>query len=146
MEKAVETGRKYPEQELALISKEYNDLKSLIDKYQTRLDQLKKELNQQADLFGDEDDKGHKWLRAGSFQIKRERRVSVNLDTSGAEAWAKDNNIWDDVSEVVRVLDEDKLLGKVWENPELKPALDNLYVKKETWAFKLSESKSYDDE
>jgi len=146
MEKVVEIARKYPEQELALISKEYNDLKSLIDKYQTRLDQLKKELNQQADLFGDEDDKGHKWLRAGNFQIKRERRVSVNLDANGAEAWAKDNNIWDDVSEVVRVLDEDKLLGKVWENPELKPALDNLYVKKETWAFKLSESKSYDDE
>jgi len=146
MEKVVKTTRRYPSQELALISKEYSDLKSLIDKYQVRLDQLKKELTDQADTFGDEDDKGHKWLRAGDFQIKRERRVSVNLDSREAEAWAKDNNIWDDVSEVVRVLDEDKLLGKVWENPELKPALDNLYVKKETWAFKFSESKSYDDE
>ena len=79
MEKVVKIIRRYPAQELALISKEYSDLKSLIDKYQVRLDQLKKELNDQADTFGDEDDKGHKWLRAGDFQIKRERRVSVNL-------------------------------------------------------------------
>lgn len=142
----METTRKYSEQELGLISKEYNDLKNLIEKYQAKADQLKKELTQQADAFGDEDDKGHKWLKAGNFQIKRERRVSVNLDAREAEAWAKDNNFWEDVSEVVRVLDEDKLLGKVWEKPELKSALDNLYSKKETWAFKLSESKSYDDE
>jgi hypothetical protein len=54
--------------------------------------------------------------------------------------------MWKDVSEEVRILSEDKLLGKVWDNPELKLELDELYVKKESWAFKVVEGKSYGDE
>jgi hypothetical protein len=72
--------------------------------------------------------------------------VSINLDNRTAEQWARDKNMWEDVSEEVRVLSEDKLLGKVWDNPELKLELDELYVKKESWAFKVVEGKSYGDE
>ena len=72
--------------------------------------------------------------------------MSINLDNRTAEQWARDKNMWEDVSEEVRVLSEDKLLGKVWDNPELKLELDELYVKKESWAFKVVEGKSYGDE
>ena len=137
---------KIHEIDLGRIVTEYVNLKSLIDKYQERLDQIKKELSSQVDFYGDVDDKGHKWLSAGEHQLKRERRVSINLDNRTAEQWARGKNMWEDVSEEVRVLSEDKLLGKVWDNPELKLELDELYVKKESWAFKVVEGKSYGDE
>jgi len=137
---------KIDENDLGRIVTEYVNMKNLIEKYQSRLDEIKKELSNQVDSFGDVDDKGHKWLPAGDHQLKRERRVSINLDNRIAEQWAKDKNMWEDVSEEIRVLSEDKLLGKVWANPELKTELDELYVKKESWAFKVMEGKSYGDE
>jgi hypothetical protein len=137
---------KIHEIDLGRIVTEYVNLKSLIEKYQERLDKIKKELSSQVDSFGDVDDKGHKWLPAGEHQLKRERRVSINLDNHAAEQWARSKNMWKDVSEEVRILSEDKLLGKVWDNPELKLELDELYVKKESWAFKVVEGKSYGDE
>jgi hypothetical protein len=140
------TTPKIHEVDLGRIVTEYVNLKGLVDKYQSRLDDIKKELSNQVDWFGDVDDKGHKWLPAGEHQLKRERRVSINLDNRIAEQWAKDKDMWDEISEEIRVVSEDKLLGKVWDNPELKLELDDLYVKKETWAFKVVEGKSYGDE
>ena len=140
------TTPKIHEVDLGRIVTEYVNLKKLIDQYQSRLDDIKKELSNQVDWFGDVDDKGHKWLPAGNHQLKRERRVSINLDNNIAEQWARDKNMWEEVSEEIRVISEDKLLGKVWDNPELKLELDELYVKKESWAFKVVEGKSYGDE
>ena len=140
------TTPKIHEIDLGRIVTEYVNLKNLIEKYQSRLDDIKKELTNQVDWFGDVDDKGHKWLPAGEHQLKRERRVSINLDNRIAEQWAKDKNMWDEISEEIRVVSEDKLLGKVWDNPDLKLELDELYVKKESWAFKVVEGKSYGDE
>ena len=140
------TTPKIHEIDLGRIVTEYVHLKNLIEKYQSRLDDIKKELSNQVDWFGDVDDKGHKWLPAGEHQLKRERRVSINLDNRIAEQWAKDKNMWDEISEEIRVVSEDKLLGKVWDNPDLKLELDELYVKKESWAFKVVEGKSYGDE
>jgi hypothetical protein len=140
------TTPKIHEIDLGRIVTEYVNLKNLIEKYQSRLDDIKKELSNQVDWFGDVDDKGHKWLPAGEHQLKRERRVSINLDNRIAEQWAKDKNMWDEISEEIRVVSEDKLLGKVWDNPDLKLELDELYVKKESWAFKVVEGKSYGDE
>ena len=140
------TTPKIHEVDLGRIVTEYVNLKKLIDQYQSRLDDIKKELSNQVDWFGDVDDKGHKWLPAGNQQLKRERRVSINLDNNIAEQWARDKNMWEEVSEEIRVISEDKLLGKVWSNPELKTELDELYVKKESWAFKVTEGKSYGDE
>lgn len=125
---------------------EYQDLKNLVDKYTARLNSLKKELSDQVDNFGHADEKGSKWLPIGNFQLKRERRASVSFDTTTAEVWAKNKDLWDKVSETIEVLSEDKMLSLAWVDPSLKKEIDEMYTTKESWAFKIIESKYYGDE
>lgn len=110
--------------------------KKLLSSLEARVNKMKKELSDLVDEHGQPDDSGHKWLNVGGHELKRERRVSKNLDTSAATEWAKDNGKWDDVKEVVEVLSEDKLLAMAWEDKSLTPMIQSFYVEKETWAFK----------
>lgn len=125
---------------------EYRKAKEFSDKVAARADALKKELTRLVKSHGKPDDRGHLWLAAGDSQVKHERRVSRNLDRAAAERWARDNGIWDEVKEVVEVLSEDSLMKYFWQNPDQEKVLDDLYTERETWAFKLVEKKSYDDE
>lgn len=125
---------------------EYRKAKEFADKVAARADELKKELTRLVKSHGKPDDKGHLWLAAGDSQVKHERRVSRNLDRLAAERWAQENGLWDQVKEVVEVLSEDALMKYFWENPDKEKVLEDLYNERETWAFKIVEKKSYDDE
>jgi prefoldin subunit 5 len=110
--------------------------KRLLSSLETQINKMKKELSDLVDEHGLSDDSGHKWLNVGGHELKRERRVSKSLDVTAATEWAKANNVWNDVMEVVEILSEDKLLGKAWEDKTLMPVVQGFYVEKETWAFK----------
>jgi hypothetical protein len=125
---------------------EYRQSKEFSDKVAARTDELKKELVRMVKAHGVPDDKGHLWLAAGDSQVKHERRVSRNLDRISAEEWARENGLWDSVKETIEVLSEDLLLKHFWENPDKEEELAKLYSNRETWAFKLVEKKSYDDD
>ena len=132
--------------DMEMITREYQDLKDLIDKYTIRLNSLKKELSDQVDEFGSEDEKGNKWLPLGNFQLKRERRASVSFDAKTAEVWAKGKGLWADVVETIEVVSEDKVLSLGWRDEELKKDIDSMYTTKESWAFKVLDSAPFGDE
>lgn len=125
---------------------EYRKAKEFADKVASRADELKKELTRLVKTHGKPDDKGHLWLAAGDSQVKHERRVSRNLDRVTAESWARDNGLWDQVKETIEVLSEDSLMKYFWDNPDKESVLEDLYNERETWAFKIVEKKSYDDD
>lgn len=131
---------------LKMLVEEYRKAKEFATKVATRADELKSELTKMVKAHGKPDDKGNLWLAAGDNQVKHERRVSRNLDRQAAERWARSHGLWDEVKEIVEVLSEDALLRHFWENPDKKDILEDLYANRETWAFKIVEKKSYDDE
>ena len=125
---------------------EYDKSKAFADKAAARVEELKKVLKSYVADFGTADDKGHKWLAGETHQLKNERRVSRAFDTKAGEKWAKTTGHWESVKRTVEVLDEDALMALVWDNPELEEEVSKLYTEKETWAFKVVEGKSYEDE
>jgi hypothetical protein len=78
---------------------------------------LKAELSAAVEDGGDTDDKGHQFLNAGRYLLQRQRRQGKQkLNIGRAEEWAKEHGIWEEVSRVERVLDEDALTGYVYEH------------------------------
>ena len=116
---------------------EYKAAKEMADTAKKRADGLKAALVELVDERGYVDHNGHKWLDVGEFKLKRERRVGKSFDAAACETWAKESGIWDNVSEVVEVLSEDKVLALAWDDPEIRDAIEDFYIERETWAFKV---------
>jgi hypothetical protein len=127
---------------LQKLVEEYLKAKTFSDSAARRTDELKAELSNMVDNEGYSDHKGSKWLETkNGIQLKRERRVSVSLDQVSARAWAEGNDLWDQISVTVQMLDEDALATVAWEHPELQSEIQELYSEKENWAFKVIEPK-----
>lgn len=122
---------------LERLAEEFKRNKEAIEIMEKRQSDMKKQLLEAVEVFGITDDKGHQWLKLGSHEIKRERRVSRSFNAPAAEAWAKENDYWDSVKEVIEVASEEKVLGLAWANKELSDIVSDFYTEKETWAFKL---------
>lgn len=130
----------------ARLAQEYLDAKRFAESTAKRADELKATLVKDLVDNGVTDDRGHMWCPAGNLQLKRERRVSEVFQTDAATTWAKDNGHWDAVKETIEVLSEDRLLALGWNDQDIANAIKQFYTQKETWAFKVVEQKSYDDE
>lgn len=130
-----------------MLTREYLNTKSLLDKTTARLNELKKSLSDIVDGEGQPDEKGNLWMVAGEHQCKREKRLSISLDEPRAEEWARSVGIWDDVKVVTEKLDLDKLMATCWENQEYREIIDGMFQEKVTWAFKVIEGKKnyYED-
>ena len=116
---------------------EYKSAKDLADSSKKRADALKKELSDLVEAEGYEGDNGHQWYEIGDYKLKRARRVSKSFDADECEQWAKTTGLWDEVSEVVELLSEDKVLALAWDDPEIREEIERFYKEKVTWAFKL---------
>lgn len=126
--------------------KEYQEAKDFADRAIARSDDYKKELTAMVKSFGTADEKGHKWLPGENNQVKYERRVSRRMNLAEAEKWARGLGIWDKIKEVIEVTNEDNVLRYGWENPEHNDTISGFFEEKESWAFKVVNTKSYDDE
>lgn len=127
---------------LERLAEEFDNAKRLAEAANSRLESLKKELSAAVDSDGVLDHKGSRWLTAGKYELKRERRVSKSLDQSAIEAWAKENSLWQDISQTVETVVEDKVLTLAFERPDLAPIVQSFFVEKEVWAFKLAKNDS----
>jgi hypothetical protein len=116
---------------------EYKASKAMAESAKKRADKLKAELVELVDSRGYEGENGHLWYEIGEYKLKRERRVSKTFDAVNCEEWARDTGLWDQVSEVVELLSEDKVLALAWDDPEIRTEIERFYIEKETWAFKL---------
>ena len=116
---------------------EYKASKEMADSAKKRADGLKSQLIELVDERGYEGENGHRWFEVGDYKLKRERRVSKTFDAAACEELAKVSGLWDEVSEVVELLSEDRVLALAWDDPEIRAEIERFYVEKETWAFKL---------
>lgn len=125
---------------------EYRAAKEFSDKTAARTDALKKELIAMVIEHGVPDDRGHKWLPGINTQVKHERRVSRSFDLDAAEEWAEKLGILDEVQETITTITENAVLSYCWDHQEHQETLSGFYTEKESWAFKVVDQKSYDDE
>jgi hypothetical protein len=119
------------------LAKEFQAAKDASDVFKKRAEKMRAELVQAVTDLGYEDDKHHRWMESDDLQIKYERRVSKRLDLEAVEAWAKENGVWDDIKEVVEVVNEDRLMALAWDNPEIQKVVQSLYVETENYALKV---------
>lgn len=119
------------------LAQEFKKSKEAIETLTKRQNEMRAELVKAVQDNGYDDDKGHKWYKVGDFELKYERRVTRTFDAAAAEAWAKENELWDRLKVVVEQLDEDALLALAWENQDVADVVAGFYGEKETWAFKV---------
>jgi hypothetical protein len=123
------------------LAEEYLRQKALNESLQKQLDTMKGLLTKAIDEDGDQDEKGHRWLVAGRFLLQRQKRQGKKyLNREAAEQWAREEGFWDQVKVVREELDEDALLGYVFERRKavegIEDRLESMYVTPEpTWAF-----------
>lgn len=135
-----------PASDLPQLVRMYQEQRDFANKINARVEELKQELIKRIQEEGFTDDKGNQWLDAGDFQLKRERRVTVSFNEHFAEEWAKKRGIWDEVKETIEVVNEDQILAVAWNDDDMKNDLDNFYTRRENFAFKVVEGKSYDED
>lgn len=116
--------------------KEFKKSKEAIEALTKRQSSMRDELVNFLTENGYEDEKGHLRIDLPDANLKYERRVSRSFNKEAAESWAKDQGIWDLVSEVVELISEDKLLGYAWLHEEVEEAVQSFYSEKESWALK----------
>lgn len=91
---------------------------------------------------GDPDEKGSLYVDVkgveGVGSMKYERRLGQVLDRGKVEAWLKRKGLWEEYTEEVRVLDEDKLAAAAYESgtPITERTYQGFFVDSETWALK----------
>lgn len=142
MARIIRMGDEVDPEYVSRLTDEYQAAREFADKAVKRAEELKSKLSTYVEKYGNPDDKGSLWLELGPISLKRERRVSKNLDVPAAEKWAKKNDVWNQVSEVVEQLNEDKLMALAWETDEYREGIADLYKERVVWAFRLVEEKS----
>lgn len=74
---------------------------------------------------------------AGFRTLKREARVSRAINEDRAEKLLRSKGLWEDVTEVVRVLDDDKLRLAIYEGKLTQEEFDSLVDERTTYALKM---------
>jgi hypothetical protein len=110
----------------------------------------KKELMEILESTGEKDHEGHRHLPVtpqpytnpkGEEKtvngVQRQRRVSQVIDAEAAEKLLRRKKLWDDCTETVTVLSEDKILAANYEGKITDKELAALYGELEQFAFLL---------
>lgn len=122
------------------LAEEYQRAKDFEEKAKAHTASLRESLVAALQESGDADDRGNIWLDGGRFRVKYERRVSTTLEVDKVEVWARENDLWDAVTETVVMVDDNKLARLAFERPELAPVLSEFYRQRESWALKVTGS------
>lgn len=116
------------------LAKEYLSRLELQAQIAKQVSELKDMLTKVVDEQGEPDEKGHRWLIEGDVVLQRQKRQGDKyINREKAEEWAKERGIWGEVKVTREELDEDALLGFVYEHrkdanwPGLEKELEALY-------------------
>ena len=126
--------------DLATQVREYLQVKASMDLLETRQKALRETLFQQIDSNGEFDDKGNVFLELGGevdgvVRLEKQKRVTRKLDADTAESILATNGLEDEVYEVVRVVNEDKLMAAFYEGKLTEDELERIYPAKVVWAL-----------
>jgi hypothetical protein len=123
-----------------MLVKEYMNHLHHMEVLKKTIDSMKSSLSKLVEEEGEVDEKGHQWLKVGDHLLQRQRRQGAStLDAGAAEEWARENGVWNKVSKVIEVLDEDALMAYVYEHRDedgLEDMIKSLYKEAPTtYAF-----------
>lgn len=118
----------------------YVDARKAAELMQAQVDDMKAALVQAVQDYGYTDDKGNQFLDIGiegCDKLKREVRRSKRFDVTKATQWLKKQGRYDEFTEVVVQLDEDKILAASFEGDLPEKVVAGFYQESETMAFKV---------
>lgn len=125
---------------LVLATKEYLGLGKNIKDLTTRQGQIKKQLSEAVEEYGEEDDRGHVWLRLPELvgevhSLQRQRRVGQSFDEDKAVEILHAAGLLESCSKTVRLIDDEAVMAAHYDGKLTEAQIDSMYPKKITYAF-----------
>jgi hypothetical protein len=122
--------------------REYKRLRSQIDLLTKQQKKIRDTLMQAIEEHGEPDDQGSLWLTLkedadGTLEIKRQRRVSRSLDEGQAASILKDNDLWEQCTKTIVVVDEDAVMQALFDDELSEDDVDAIYPSKISWALEV---------
>jgi len=121
--------------------REYIKLKASIDVMESRSKELREKLMAEVDANGYEDNNGNIQLDFespidGVLRLEKQRRTSRKLDESVAMEILEEKNLVDDLTKLVRVIDEEAVMAALYEDKLTEEELDSMFPTTVTWALR----------
>ena len=120
--------------------REYVKAKAASKTLESRTKELHEKLMEAISLQGYEDNEGNWQLELdfdadGIVRLEKQIRVSRKLDETLAESLLTEKGLWESVTIVKRVVDEDALMAAHYEGKISEEEIDSLFPAKTTWAL-----------
>lgn len=120
--------------------REYVKAKAAVKTLETRTKELHEKLMDAISTQGYEDSEGNWQLELGFdadgvVRLEKQIRVSRKLDEALAESLLTEKGLWESVTIVKRVIDEDALMAAHYEGKISEEEIDSLFPAKTTWAL-----------
>lgn len=120
--------------------REYIRAKNAMEILDARSKELREKIFSAIELEGEVDDKGNGFIELdetyeGVVKIEKARRVTRKIDETVADTIIEQHNLEDKLYKVVRVVDEDALMGAFYEGLITEEELDAMFPAKVTWAL-----------
>lgn len=114
---------------------EYNQLRDNVKLLNDRMDLLKAYIQESAKQKVEPDEKGNYLVHSDGLVFGTVRRVTVSLDAEKAEEILKDLGLWEEVTDVRYVINQDKL-SSLWVNQKItEEQLEAMKSEKETFSM-----------
>lgn len=122
--------------------REYKHLKIETDKLGKRQKELRDQLLTVIVDGGYEDDQGHMWFEFddaidGVASLQRQRRVTRVVNDDNADEVLTAHGLWDTCTELIRVVNEDRVMAALYDNELTEDDVDKIYPPKVTYALVL---------
>jgi len=143
MAKVSDEGRSIePVNTTEALVREYKHLKIETDKLGKRQKELRDQLLTVITDGGYEDDQGHMWFEFdeaidGVASLQRQRRVTRVVNDDNADEVLSAHGLWDTCTELIRVVNEDRVMAALYDNELTEDDVDKIYPPKVTYALVL---------
>lgn len=119
--------------------RQYVALKEQMDLMSKRQSDLKAQLIEVVDAYGEVDGKGHIVFEiddeiSGVGKLVKQRKTSKSLDMSVAETLLEDKGL-DTCFKTIKVLDEDAIMAAFYKGDLTEDEIDSMFPSKVTYAF-----------
>jgi len=118
-------------------------LKAQIDDLSKLHSEIKSQLTEAIDEYGETDGRGHVVLELevevnGIRSISKQRRVSTSIDTDAAESILTKKELYEKCVRMEPMLDEDAIMAAYYKGELTEEDIDTMFPKKVSYAFLMN--------